>query len=997
MSSFARRRYLRRTRHVHQRGNGHTPLALYAGLALLALASAAALAGVAVAASIYAGYADDYRDPHEFIEERSKGGARIFADDGTLLFQYADPNEGLRNPVALDQISQHLIDATISTEDNSFYDNPGINVEGLMRAAWENSGLGDSPGFLEGSGGSSITQQLIKQLYFTDRDPDTGELTVNFENRSYDRKAKETVLALEMNERLEKDEILELYLNTIYYGNQFYGVQAAAEGYFDKSAADLTLGEAAILAGLPNDPNVNNPIQRYDSVGTPLPGPVNAKARQEAILDLMAEHGYITLAEAEAAKNEQYALLESRTGGIIERIQEVQLKPELTNSFHFVKNYLPTVIENMCRSGRLALPDDVACTQDEAAEQGKAPLIVRQGASEGGGVFILGGLRVTISLDSALQLQAEEMVRRWSEEFEQTLGANNAALAAIEPATGRILAYVGSRDFRATSDIFGNPITDSQGRRIDGEVDILQSAQSPGSTFKLFTYAAAFEQGSAEFEHWSPGTTVFDYPLRIPLPGTTCNGEAGIYCPTNSGGGSSSSRVTVRDALRRSMNIPAVYTSYQVGVPQVMSTAHRLGLTELSSGILITYGDSGLPDEQVEGTCVNRNEAGVCVAEHRSIQDACNYSLTLGGCEVRPFDMAYAASVYANNGVMAGIPSYFDWSDLTTTCSDNVTICETSPDTRRPLDPVAVTHIEDAEGQVLFDFVEPTLQQVIGPQFTYMVSDVLTLPTGTISFEIDGQQGAVYGKTGTKEDNSGLCAGCTTDTWVVGYSSQVALAVWVGNTGNQGFSGDAFGSNTAGKIFQEFMSVFHQGKPNQPIPRPDGLTEGSAGGPCMLNATDLMVVGSGGNSEAVAEGETPFCQRATIDIRNELLATDCVPEEYRDEREYLNIPGGIVVGGSSGQPPTEESPLCADDEDGLPFFIVADPTGDFDRDGVPNYVDNCPLVPNSNQIDTNNDGEGNACSGPDDDDGDDRDGDDNDDDDDDDGGFSLFPTPSSDD
>jgi membrane peptidoglycan carboxypeptidase len=1070
MSVSARRRLSRRTRQVERRGP--TPYWAYFGLGFAGILAIGAMGAIAVASTIYSDYADDYRDPQEFIEELNPGGAKIFSSDGALLYQYKDPDAGLRNPVPLSAIPQSLIDATISTEDNSFYDNPGVNIEGLVRAAWDNTGLGNSPGFLEGSGGSSITQQLVKNLYFSERvpiteiDPVTGEEVVTgyrlaFEDRSYERKLKEIVLALELNDKKSKNEILELYLNTIGYGNDAYGVplvgvQAAAEGYFDKDVTDLTLGEAAMLAGLPQDPTSLNPIKRPD----------DARARQEDVLDLMVENDYITQAEADAAFNESYPLLEGNSGNIVQRVAEVQLRPELDNSFHFVRSYLPDVIERMCKAGQLNLPEDIWDGNPETlVETCDNEIVLRQldedrnsngvldapedldddgqidpfedtnlngvldegedvngngvldtedanqngvldpaedvnedGELQQGGTYILGGLSITISLDSLVQSEAERIVREKAAEFDATYGANNAAMVAIEPSTGRILAYVGSRDFTLPEDSVG-----VAGTVIDPQADILQSSQSPGSAFKYFTYVSAFANGSAEYPNWSPGTTVFDSPLQIFQPGSICERQGDLedtYCPANAGGGFRG-QITVRDALSASRNVAATYTAFMV-CPNLLSSptscpiienAHRLGITSL----------------------INDPGTG-----YRTQDLACYYDISLGGCEVRPFDMAYAASVFANNGVMAGVPSSFDWDRLESPNPVDGSPYNTPAEWRRPLDPIAVTRVLDADENVLFELdpASAERQQVFSPQYTYMVSDILALPTGTLGFTIPGQEGAVHGKTGTAEERGDLPAGTSrgnTDTWVVGYSSQVAVAVWVGNTRNEPFARgqDAFGSNTAGRIFEEFMTFFHQGRANVPLPQPEGLEEGPVGGGCDPVVTDLFVTGS----QPLASGqtvvdeetgeeteepeETEFCQVVEVDTRNNKLATDCVPPELIERRTFRNFPEGITVEGiSNAEIPEETSELC--EEDGtIPPFILEDPTGDFDQDDVINVFDNCPLIPNRNQSDDDGDDIGDACDSEDGGDGspfpDDDDPpiiiDDNDNDNDNGGGGNPFPNP----
>ncbi|MEX2237144.1 MAG: transglycosylase domain-containing protein [Dehalococcoidia bacterium] len=1045
MSVSARRRMARRGRQVERKGSP-PPYWAFFGIGIVGIIGAAALAAVLVVSSAYNGYADDYRDPEEFIDELNAGGAKIFNSDGTLLYQYKDPDAGLRNPVPLTSLPEFFLTATISTEDNSFYDNPGVNIEGLLRAAWENSGLGNSPGFLEGSGGSSITQQLVKNLYFRE-ELISGE-------RSVERKLKETVLALELNKKKTKDEILELYINSISYGNDAYGVplvgiQAAAEGYFRTDASALTLGEAALLAGIPKDPIRYNPVRNAAA----------ARQRQRDVLNLMVTHGYITQAEADAAFNESHPLLENRTGTVTERIAEVQLRPELNHSFHFVRSFLPDVIERMCKAGQLNLPADIwDGNPDTLADTCDQKIVLRQGSEdrnnnsvldagedvdgdgvidpledvngngqldEGedlngngtleigadidgdgvldqgidlngdgffdtedangnseldpeekdlngdgvisqGGTYILGGLSITLSLDNPLQLEAERMVREHSLTFESTVGANNAALIAIEPSTGRILAYVGSRDFAAEFD--------SRGLKIDGQADILQSRQSPGSAFKLFTYVSAFASGSDQYPNWSPGLSVYNQELQISQPGSDCDGDfetaeegdANTYCPRNAGGRPPGGQVTVRQALRSSINVPAVFTSFMLCPGSItpdcsiIQNAHRLGITDLVNGVQVfcprdvaeglkNYCDPDGDGEQVEGSVTIQ------------LQDiGCAYDMTLGGCEVRPFDMAYAASVFANNGVMAGIPSSFDWSTVATPYTDG-TPYETAPDLRRPLDPVAVLKVEDQEGNILFEFSTPTLQQVIPPQYPYLVSDILRLPTGTLGFEIDGQVGAVHGKTGTAEARGRNATG-NTDTWVVGYSTQIAVAVWVGNTGNEEFGAeqDVFGSNTAGLIFREFMNLFHAGRPSQAIAEPEGLERGAVGGGCDPVVEDLFVAGSRPFAQEAEDDES--CTSYTIDTRNQMLATDCVPEEFRETHTLRAFPEGLtVVGISDEEPPEETSPLCGEDGGFLPPFVLQDPTGDFDRDGIINIFDNCPLQPNRAQEDDDGDDIGNAC------------------------------------
>ena len=180
-----------------------------------------------------------------------------------------------QNYVKLENISLSLQQAIIATEDNRFYTHPGFDVEGIMRASLVNLQYGEVT-----EGGSTITQQLVKNLFLS-------------QDRSLNRKMEEFALAVDMEMRYSKEEILELYLNTIYFGSGFYGISEASMGYFAKMPNELTLAEAAMLAGLPNAPSVYSPYVDFNA----------AKKRQSVVLSRMADTGYITPTIANETKS----------------------------------------------------------------------------------------------------------------------------------------------------------------------------------------------------------------------------------------------------------------------------------------------------------------------------------------------------------------------------------------------------------------------------------------------------------------------------------------------------------------------------------------------------------------------------------------------------------------------------------------------------------------------------------------------------------------------
>jgi 1A family penicillin-binding protein len=300
---------------------------------------------------------------------------RIFARDGSLLqapLAPNDPTAGLRRRVPLSEISPYLIDAVIATEDSNFYEHRGVDPVALGRAIFR---AVQTQGPVVGT--STISQQLAKLVFLSPE-------------RSITRKVKEAILSAEITRRYSKDDILEIYLNEIYYGNLAYGIEAAARLYFNKPASQLTLAEAALLAGLPQAPAAYDPLQNPDV----------AKGRQATVLRLMVEHGAITAEEADAAWREPL----SYYGGGLESTR-------LDKAPHFVM------------------------TVRSQIEQLYGPELLYRG-----------GLQVYTSLDPALQAEAERQVQAGVAEL-QGRNVSNGALVAQDPRSGEILAMVGSADF----------------------------------------------------------------------------------------------------------------------------------------------------------------------------------------------------------------------------------------------------------------------------------------------------------------------------------------------------------------------------------------------------------------------------------------------------------------------------------------------------------------------------------------------------------------------
>jgi membrane peptidoglycan carboxypeptidase len=422
---------------------------------------------------------------------RGAQGMQILDRNGELIQAISDdPTTG--RVVPLSEISPFVIDATVATEDAGYWENPGVNFRGVLRAAYENVAFWETGGLFQGSGGSSITQQLAKNLYIKPEDR---------VERNPLRKMREAMMAFELTRRYSKEQILEWYLSNTYYGNGAYGIEAASYRYLNKPPADLTLAEAALLAGLPQAPNHYNPISNVEA----------ARERQTVVLDLMVRHGFIEQATMDEALAQTVVLNEGRPPNSATDIEDA-IAPHFTQH---VRELLPALV---------------------------------------GQENVTGSLKVTTTLDLRLQQIAVESVTSQLDELEASQGVTNGALVAMDPATGEVLAMVGSHDFFRDD--------------ISGQVNNATSLNQPGSTIKPVTYLAAFMNGA------EPSWTVVDQAIEWgPNGGVLANAD-GWY----------RGEVTLTNALGSSLNVPAVETFRWVGLEKVVSLARALGVSSVQDG-----------------------------------------------------------------------------------------------------------------------------------------------------------------------------------------------------------------------------------------------------------------------------------------------------------------------------------------------------------------------------------------------------------------------------
>lgn len=356
---------------------------------------------------------------------------RIYDRNHVLLYEILPPEGGRNTAIGLDTIPASCQQAVIATEDANFYTHPGVDIEGVIRALWINVRGGEVL-----AGGSTITQQVARNLLL---EPEQRV------ERSLQRKLRESILAIRLQNAYSKDDVLTLYLNQAYFGNLAYGIEGAARAYFAKSASALSLAECALLAGMLQNPAVYDPLSNLEA----------AQARQEIVLELMVNNGYITREEADRAQNDELQFAATR----------FPIKAP-----HFVM----AVWKQLERR----YPD----------------LLYKE------------GLDVVTTVDLHWQEAAQQIVQTQLDYLNHPprgtrvpANANNAAVLAMDPFTGQVLTMLGSPDYFDES--------------IDGAVNAALALRQPGSALKPFTYAAAMNPNQPE--PWTAATMILD--VRTPF------------------------------------------------------------------------------------------------------------------------------------------------------------------------------------------------------------------------------------------------------------------------------------------------------------------------------------------------------------------------------------------------------------------------------------------------------------------------------------------------
>jgi membrane peptidoglycan carboxypeptidase len=456
--------------------------------------------------------ASDFQSLPSDLETRPPAQASVLlASDGTRIATFFDEN---RVNVPLDHIAPIMKQAILAIEDYRFYEHGGIDPKGTLRAFASNQSSGT------GQGGSTLTQQYVKNLLIQMSDGDPDKIAAAREH-TIKRKVQELKYALEIEKKLTKDQILDNYLNISYFGSGSYGIEAAARHYFSKSSNNLTLTEGSLLAGIVRSPSAYDPISHPDA----------AKDRRDVVLNRMHELNYITTDQLEKAKAEDLGLRPSANANGC-----------TASPVPFFCDYITHVILNDPVFGQ--------------SEQDRADLLSR------------GGLTIRTTLDMKAQRATDQALQDKTDPTDKVA----AALASVEPGTGKIRAMGVSREYGV-----------GQGKTVINYATDYNYGGSrgfqDGSTHKVFTTAAALAEGyGSEYK--------IDSPLRIGgfHADRNCDGKrvpADGWSPRNfteEGDDGIFHVITMREALRRSVNTYYAQMEQKVGLCDVVSMATAAGI-----------------------------------------------------------------------------------------------------------------------------------------------------------------------------------------------------------------------------------------------------------------------------------------------------------------------------------------------------------------------------------------------------------------------------------
>jgi len=740
-------------------------------------------AGLLVSASFYLYLSPRLPSPETLRTVKLQTPLRVYSSDGLLISEFGEKR---RTPLTFEEIPRDFVNALLAAEDDRFFEHNGVDLSGLARAAVELVSTREIQ-----SGGSTITMQLARNFFLSTE-------------QSFIRKFNEILLALRIEDELRKEEILTLYANLIYLGSRAYGLEAAAQVYYGKPAAELSLDQLALIAGLPKAPSAFNP----------LVNPSRAMSRRDWILRRMHHLGYIDTQQLEQAlaapmnASSHGPSRELDAAYVAEMARQEAIERFGLDAYTEGYRVFTTIDSTAQRSANRAVRKGLEAYDDRHGYRGPEA----HHADPASWTAILGKTPPSASLTPAivsavgtdtaelllrfgetgqLQLEGHPPIRRYIHENARSAPVQDlttlfkpgdlirvqrseegawqltqipqaqAALVAIDPSNGAIRALVGGFDFNQSN---FNRATQAQ--------------RQPGSNFKPFVYAKALESGM------TPATLINDAPVVFRDPHLERvwrpeNDSGRFYGPT-----------PLRKALYLSRNLVSIRILRQVGIQPTIDSMERFG-----------FDPASMPN---------------------------NLSLALGTQNTTPLAMATGFTVFANGGYRVR-PHILDRietesgeviyrTDAPRVCPS----CELAPVSAEPAEEAhsleelfassdSVPAVPSASQEA------PAAERVMDARVAYIMDsilkDAIRLGTGRRALALNRKD--IAGKTGTTNGPR--------DVWFSGYSPHLAATVWMGFDENLILGRNEYGSTTALPVWIDFMQDALAGKPEILPPQPPGL------------------------------------------------------------------------------------------------------------------------------------------------------------------------------
>ncbi|MEH1164928.1 transglycosylase domain-containing protein [Micromonospora sp. CPCC 205539] len=721
------------------------------------------LAGIGVVTFTY--YSTSVVLPEEITPPQA---TTLYASNNkTIIAKVGDQNRTL---VTIDQIPKFVQDAVAAAEDRNFYRHSGVDYRGIARAAWNNVSGGDK------QGASTITQQYARNAY------------ENLKDDSYARKVKEAIFASKLNDKFDKPQIMQHYLNVIYFGRGAYGIEAAAQTYFGKSVSQLQPGEGAVLAALIKQPEPSATHQGYD----PAINPTAAQDRWTYVIDGMVKEGWLGVPGKEPRPTEYPKTIKApKNGGI------------------GVDYGVDTPYGNVINYVREEMRDRGVCVDKEAEVTDKKPLCSQ--------ALMAGGYRIRTTIDVDTQKAAVATAQRKSKGSELDGQPKNlmAAVVAIDPKNGRVVAYYGGDNGTGTD--YAGKNTDSTGA--------VSGGHSPGSSFKIYTLAAALKEGKALESRWK-GKAFTPTGTKFKVS------NAGVDDP------SCHNSCTLRVSTLKSLNVPFYHVTEEIGADKVLDMAKQAGVTTM-------WRTDTTPPKPYD--LVNGDPKKLAPSPFFNVVGYGQYPITV-------LDHANGVATFANGGVYNKAHFLYSVQKQNPTTGKWDKVLDEQLKSRRTVDKDVVADVTS----VLEDY----------PAAVHHTLD-------------DGRKAA--SKTGTwelKGDSSD-----NGDAWMIGYTPQLATAVWVGNVQNRlplilKDKRKVSGGNLPGDIWERFMNQALKGEDKMDFPP-------------AANKGDV----NSGNGEAAAPpppppGGQPGCDPATDPF--------CPNPNGPTNPTNPNLPGGPGGPGNGG-------------------------------------------------------------------------------------------------